>query len=115
VTEHHLLEDPMEVRVERDGDTVLVRVSGSCDVRCHQELRELLIELEASGADQIVVDLSALGFIDSVGLKVLIAAWTRARHGGHHFSVRLGDSGQVHRVFTVTGLDRLIPLELLGR
>jgi anti-anti-sigma factor len=104
----------MEIRVEREGETTRVRVSGSCDVRCHQELRERLIELEVSGAEHIVVDLSALSFIDSVGLKVLIAAWTRARHGGHQFSVILGGSGQVHRVFTLMGLDRVIPLELLG-
>ena len=104
----------MEIRVELDGGTALVRVSGSCDVRCHQELRERLIELEAGGAEQITVDLSGLNFIDSVGLKVLIAAWTRARHGGHQFSVAIGGSGQVNTVFTLTGLDRVIPLVPLG-
>jgi len=111
VTEHHLLEDPMEIRVERDGSTTIVRVSGSCDMRCHMELRERLLELEAGDAAHIVVDVSDLSFIDSVGLKVLIGAWKRARHGGHRFSVKLAGSGQVRKVFEATGVDRVLPLE----
>jgi len=114
VTEHHLLEDPMEIRVERDGNTTIMRVKGSCDMRCHLQLRERLLELEAEEAGHIVIDLSDLTFIDSVGLKVLIGAWKRSRHGRHRFSVRLGGNGQVRRVFELTGLDRVMPLEQVG-
>ena len=114
MTEHHLLEDPMEIRVERIANTTMVRVTGSCDMRCHMQLRERLLELEAQDAAHIVIDLSDLTFIDSVGLKVLIGAWKRSRHGGHRFTVRLGGSGQVRKVFELTGLDRVMPLEQVG-
>jgi anti-anti-sigma factor len=114
VTEHHLLEDPMEIRIQRDGNATIVRVTGSCDMRCHIQLRERLLELEAEDAGHIVIDLSDLTFIDSVGLKVLIGAWKRSRHGRHRFSVRLGVNGQVRRVFELTGLDRVMPLEQVG-
>ena len=104
----------MEIRVQRDGNTTIVRVTGSCDMRCHVQLRERLLELETDDAEHIVIDLSDLGFIDSVGLKVLIAAWKRSRHGRHRFSVKLGGNGQVRKVFELTGLDRVMPLEQVG-
>ena len=104
----------MEIRVARDGNTMIVRVSGSCDMRCHMQLRDRLLELETEDAAHIVIDLSDLTFIDSVGLKVLIGAWKRSRHGGHRFTVRLGGTGQVRRVFELTGLDRVMPLEQVG-
>lgn len=104
----------MEIRVARDGNTTIVLVTGSCDMRCHIQLREQLLELEAQDAGHIVVDLSDLTFIDSVGLKVLIGAWKRSRHGRHRFSVRLGGPGQVRKVFEATGVDRVLPLEPAG-
>jgi anti-anti-sigma factor len=56
------------------------------------------------------VDLTALRFIDSIGLRVVIAAWNRARQAEHRFSVALATSGQVRRVFAVTGVDQVLPV-----
>jgi anti-anti-sigma factor len=96
------------VRLEARGDTAVVLISGACDASCHEQMREQLLAAEAGGATQIVVDLTRLGFIDSIGLRVLLAAWNRARHAGHAFSVALAESGQVRRVFEVTGVDRIV-------
>jgi anti-anti-sigma factor len=51
-----------------------------------------------------------LRFIDSVGLRVVIAAWNRARQAGNRFSVALATSGQVRRVFEATGLTQILPV-----
>jgi anti-anti-sigma factor len=107
--EHHLLFEPLDVRLEQRGDTAVVLISGACDASCHERLRQRLLEAEAGGARHIVVDLTALGFIDSIGLRVVISAWNRARHAGHLFSVALATSGQVKRVFEVTGVDNIVP------
>ena len=56
------------------------------------------------------MDLTAVRFIDSIGLRVVIAAWNRARHAGHRFSVALATSGQVRRVFELTGVDQVLPV-----
>jgi anti-sigma B factor antagonist len=69
-----------------------------------------LLDAEAGGARHIVVDLTGLRFIDSIGLKVVIGAWIRARHAGHVISVALPASGQVRRVFALTGVDRIVPM-----
>ena len=108
--EHHLLHEPLAIRLEERGDTAVVLISGACDASGHKQLREHLLEVELGDANGIVVDLTALQFIDSIGLRVVIAAWNRARHAGHRFSVALATSGQVRRVFEVTGVDQVLPV-----
>jgi anti-sigma B factor antagonist len=108
--EHHLLHAPLAIRLEERGDTAVVLISGACDASGHQQLRERLLEAESGDANGIVVDLTGLRFIDSISLRVVIAAWNRARHAGHRFSVALATSGQVRRVFEVTGVDQVLPV-----
>jgi len=98
------------VRLEERADTAVVLISGACDVSCHEQLRKRLLEAEAGGAARIVLDLTELGFIDSIGLRVVISAWNRVRQAGNLFSVALPESGQVRRVFEVTGVDRIVPV-----
>jgi anti-anti-sigma factor len=106
----HLLHEPLDIRLEERGDTAVVLISGACDVSCHEQLRERLLEAEAGGAQRLVLDLTALRFIDSVGLRVVIAAWNRARKVGNRFSVALPTSGQVRRVFEATGVNQVLPV-----
>jgi anti-anti-sigma factor len=108
--EHHLLHAPLAIRLEERGDTAVVLISGACDASGHQQLREHLLEAESGAANEIVVDLTALRFIDSISLRIVIAAWNRARHAGHRFSVALAKSGQVRRIFEVTGVDQVLPV-----
>jgi anti-sigma B factor antagonist len=108
MAEHHLLHEPLEIQFSEHGDTAVVRISGACDVSCHDQLRDRLLEAEARGPRHVVVDLTGLRFIDSLGLRVVISAWNRARCAGHRFSVALADSGQVRSIFAVTGVDRIV-------
>jgi anti-anti-sigma factor len=85
-------------------------ISGACDASCHERLRERLLEAEAAGGKHIIVDLTALSFIDSIGLRVVLSAWNRARCGGHRFAVSLPSAGQVRRVFEVTGVNNIVPV-----
>lgn len=98
------------MRLEERGDTAVVYISGACDASCHEQLRDRLVAAEARGAARIVVDLTELRFIDSIGLRVVICAWNRARQAGHMFSVALAGSGQVRRVFELTGVDQIVPV-----
>jgi stage II sporulation protein AA (anti-sigma F factor antagonist) len=110
IAAHHLLHQPLDVRVEEQGDTAVVLISGACDASCHAQFREGLLDAEGKDPRHLVLDLTCLGFIDSIGLRVVIAAWNRARHAGHAFSVALASSGQVRRVFELTGVDQIVPV-----
>jgi anti-anti-sigma factor len=59
--------------VHSDGEA-LVLLSGELDVATAPVLREHLAEFASQGLINISVDLSALRFIDSVGLSVFVAA-----------------------------------------
>jgi anti-anti-sigma factor len=95
-------------RTDSDGDALIVRASGELDVAgapaFDQELRRAL----ASHASAVRVDLSELSFIDSSGLRALIAAVRLSSQNGRKLTVQGDLSPAVERAFAVTGLrDRL--------
>src|SRR5687768_189966 len=106
----HLLHEPFDIRLEEREEKAVVLISGACDASGHQHLRERLLAAESGEPREIVVDLTAVPFIDSISLRIVIVAWNRARHAGHLFSVALATSGQVRRVFEVTGVDQVLPV-----
>ena len=108
--DHQLLHEPLDIRLQEREEKAVVLISGACDASGHQHLRECLLEAESGEPKEIVVDLTAVPFIDSISLRIVIAAWNRARHAGHRFSVALATSGQVRRVFELTGVDQVLPV-----
>lgn len=71
-------------------------------------LRSVLLEAATAGYATLVVDMSQTQFCDSAGLNVLVRAHQRAQAQGGE--VRLVITGaDVRRIFTVTGIDRVIP------
>ena len=53
-----------------------------------------------------MADLAGLSFMDSTGLRLIVAAAARAGEAGRRFVVVRGPD-PVHRVLELTGLDRL--------
>jgi anti-sigma B factor antagonist len=98
--------------LETTGDRLhpVVVVRGEIDVATSPTLRAELAELLAHGAGSITLDLTAVSFIDSSGLGVLVGALKRLRDGGGEtFNIVAARSG-VRRVFEITGLDQLFVL-----
>jgi anti-anti-sigma factor len=86
---------PLAVYIEREGETVVVRIGGELDL--HQA-DALVLELdELRGNKPVVVDLSDLHFIDSTALATLIRVTD-----SHGFKLR-GVRGQVKRLFSLIG------------
>jgi anti-sigma B factor antagonist len=98
----------LTVEVRREPGHVLVTVAGEIDIATVRQLRERLAAPAASGRP-LIVDLDRVTFIDAAGLGVLASAARRATARGaslHAVCAR----HQVQRLFTITGLDRQIPL-----
>lgn len=78
------------------------------DITNAPELRSALLEAAAHGHGTVVADLSRTQFCDSSGLHTLLAAHKRATAaGGDMLLVIPGNA--VLRVFTITGVDHIIP------
>jgi anti-sigma B factor antagonist len=84
-----------------DGGTVLW-ASGELDLAGVEGLLDAVLAALGEGKP-VVVDLSALGFLDSSGIGALVKCRNEAVRLGCHFRVR-GAAGEVARVLTVTGM-----------
>ncbi len=84
---------------------VVVAVRGEVDIATAPKLREKLVELASQGAQQVVVDLDAVEFLDSTGLGVLIGGMKRLRGLDGDLTL-VCTQPRILKVFEITGLNR---------
>jgi anti-sigma B factor antagonist len=98
------------VTVEDAGDLVVVAPSGELDAFTAPELRsELHRLLEDASTTRLVVDLTAVTFLDSSALGVLVGALRRLRERSGELHI-VQPRPTVLRIFEVTGLDAVFTL-----
>jgi anti-sigma B factor antagonist len=97
----------LALRSERDGETHVLELIGELDLDGAPRLEEELRRVEATDANVIIVDLGALEFIDSTGIRLLLMASDRCRADGR--LTLLKGPRQVHRVFEITDLVERLP------
>jgi anti-sigma B factor antagonist len=90
-----------ECAVEPDRDAVRIVPSGALDIATVPILEARLLELRKSGFRRVLVDLRQLQFIDSTGLRLLLAQDAEARQDGFSFGLIPG-SPKVQRLFELT-------------
>jgi anti-anti-sigma factor len=82
------------------GDGFLIAVAGEVDMATAPQLAQCLVD--HAGQD-VVLDLSKVGLLDSSGLSVLVRAYREAREAGHTLST-WNEPDNVRVVLEVTGL-----------
>ncbi|GAA2632574.1 anti-sigma factor antagonist BldG [Dactylosporangium fulvum] len=87
----------------------MVTAEGELDVSTSPELRRTVNAALDQGNGTLIVDLSAVTFMDSTTLGVLIGAYNRLRETGGGLAVVCPDD-RVRRVFRITGLDKVFHL-----
>ncbi len=96
---------PFEVEIRPDRERVIVAPKGEIDIATVDILRDRLEELEDAGFAQLLLDLRDVTFLDSTGLRLIIA---QARREDVEFSVIPGDPS-VQRIFEISGLLDTLP------
>ena len=97
----------MHVEVRRRGDVVILDLQGKLTAGLgDQILRETLDELLAENWRKILLNLSAVTFLDSAGLGELVAGLKTARNLGADLKVLKASE----RVKTTLSLARLLPV-----
>jgi anti-sigma B factor antagonist len=101
-----------EFRIEEGlsrGGTVVLTVGGDVDLHVAGEFKSRLTETVDGGASMLVLDLSSVTFVDSMGLGVLLGGKQRlAAQGGELHLVVPGP--EVRRILEITRLDQILPL-----
>jgi anti-sigma B factor antagonist len=99
---------PFHTRLSREADGItLVEVAGEIDMHTSQELAEVLAEALRDEPEHLEVDLSAVGFIDSTGLSVLVQNAKLALAGTTSFEIVCPDK-RLMQVFDITGLSDVL-------
>jgi anti-sigma B factor antagonist len=88
-----------------DGSTTTVRVIGELDMSTSPELRSCLFALANGGQECVVLDLSELDFIDSMGIGALVGGLKQLRSRGADLVLR-SPTPRVLKVIELTHLDR---------
>jgi anti-sigma B factor antagonist len=99
----------MTTRHQADG-AIVVDVRGTLDAATVDALREaLLATLQRDRPRSMIVDLTFVTFMDSMGIGALVTGYNAAREIGASFVLR-NPSEFVHRQLRVTGLAELFGL-----
>ena len=102
-------EDGLLIASERRGSAQHVAASGELDIASSELLEQALLDAERGDAETIVLDLSALEFIDSTGLRLVIDA--NERCGGPSGRLRvIAGAPAVERLLDLVGLRERLPL-----
>jgi anti-sigma B factor antagonist len=95
-------------REEADGVTLSIR--GEVDLASATALKRELDDSEHTQLRRIILDLAAMDFIDSSGIRVLLHAKERADRNGHSL-VLTNVPADAQRLFRLTGLDTHLAIQ----
>jgi anti-sigma B factor antagonist len=97
----------LEIQVESSADYIVCRPVGELDAYTVGQFREQLADLATSR--RLLIDLSAVPFMDSAGLGALIGGIRRAREAGGDVAVACSRP-TLTRLLHTTGFDRIVPV-----
>ena len=95
--------EQLQVDVRDAPDRVVVSLSGELDMASAPLLQTAVENAELAAKNVVVLDLQGLQFLDSTGLRVILAVRKACQERGQQIAVTRG-SEQVERLLAVTGV-----------
>lgn len=108
----------MQMDQEQRGESTLITLGGRLDVTSAPQFQDACVGLADSGVTDVVVDMSALEYISSAGLRSVLFSAKKLRGKGGDLRF-CGLTGMVEDVFRVSGFQAMFTIasssdELLG-
>lgn len=98
-----------DITTEQAGDAQIISLQGEVDLYTAPEFKQQLLEAIATGAKEIIVDLSQTTFIDSTTLGILVSGVKRLRSIDGNLSL-VSTNNDINKIFEITGLHRVFPI-----
>ena len=99
----------LTLRVRPGGSGAVVWIEGEIDVCVADRLQELLLRIVRAHGPRLLLDLSAVSFLDCAGLRALVLTLRHAELCG--WSVHLiAASAMVRRIITLIGAEDALPV-----
>ncbi len=96
--------------IEVTGDVILLR--GELDAHTAPQLDEVIVDIVTGGAEQLVLDMGGVEFVDSSGLRSLIRA--RTEGDADRVVVIRDPSAATLRLLEITGMTEHFTIEAAG-
>lgn len=95
---------------EVDDELRVIRILGRLDIQGVNAIDAKLTFLSASQKHKIVVDLSGLEFIASIGIRSLVSNAKAQQQRGGRMVLCVGNNEPVTKVLVTMGINSLIPM-----
>ncbi|MEX2179670.1 MAG: anti-sigma factor antagonist [Gemmatimonadaceae bacterium] len=99
----------MEITTRMEGDVTIVAIAGSLDSMTSPEAQQALDAILAGGGKKIAVDFTALDYISSAGLRVLLGLAKQLRATGGALRT-FGLNATAREVFDISGFSTILPV-----
>ena len=98
----------LDINSKRRGETLIVHIKGELDHNTASDARETLTQLiEDESIKNMVIDLSALNFMDSSGIGILLGRYKRMHHMGGEVLVT-GEDAKIRRLLRISGVYQVV-------
>lgn len=97
-------EEHLRIDLRTAADRIVISLHGELDLLGAPRLQQRIEQADVDSRGVLVLDLQGLQFVDSAGLRVILAAHEAARRRGHEFALTKG-SEQVRRLLSIAGVD----------
>ncbi len=96
----------MEIQEHSTGTVIVFELRGRLTLECFGRLKDRVRDLVEQGGRRLVLDLSGVSYVDSIGVSELVRSHVMVdNHGGHLALAAM--PAQIDRLLGVTGLDRV--------
>ena len=100
----------MKISIDsRSEDLTVVHLEGRLDIDGSRAVEDKFAFATTTHQTGVIVDLSGLSFLASIGIRMLMSA-ARGQHGRGGKVVLAAPQESVRKVLEVAGIDQLIPL-----
>jgi anti-sigma B factor antagonist len=104
---------PLDVQDAVSAGRHILVLSGELDIASADQLEAMVRQICDTATTEVVLDLSKLRFIDSSGLRAVLAAGEVCEEHGHEFVLVPGPRN-IQRVFELTRLAERLPFRESG-
>ena len=97
--------------VDHWEDIVVGAISGEVDLSNAADLERTIADAVPNSARGLVLDLTALSYVDSSGIRLLLSLAGSLRWRGQELILAVPEGSSCRRVFTLAGIGASVPLE----
>ena len=105
------MNDLAELAIVRDGGVLLASLSGEVDLSNASDIERTIMDAVPNTASGMLLDLSDVTYIDSAGVRLLLALADRFRWRAQELGLVVPEDSRIRRVLTMAGAEGALVLD----